>query len=1123
MPMPVNDLDHDQGLAATAPGSEVAVTAGAGSGKTRVLVARFLRLLSRDRIPLDSIAAITFTNKAADQMKTRIAERAHELMKSDAENSVFWRNVAVNAHRARISTIHSFCSAILRRYPAEADIDPSFMVMDQVTASALKRDIVSGRMEERLAEGGDDVSFLLSFFGVNTYMEIILDLLNSRPQVAIFLDSFDKGAPDEDMFRSIWDNHLTARLDALILALRDFHAFRPAGDSLTAVYDMVFPALEQARCSIGEGFIDCDRLVSAANAINLRLGSSAKWGGKESLARLHGELDRCREFLRLLETYYRQDRTSAPRAATLLMTEYLVVERIYRQRKHERGVLDNDDLMIETWRLLRTRFDICCEVSNTLRHLMVDEFQDTDRLQMDILCMITGNSASSFFAVGDPKQSIYRFRGADVTVFNDFIRSIHTDFHRLTMNYRSTPGVMMFVNTIFAQLMPEEQSNHFETTYNPMKWFREASNTVPSVELTVIANMMGNMRRRKEAELIASRIAELAGSTSGYTYSDIAVLMRTGSALTAYEEALLAAGIPFVNRIGGKLAGSPESYDIGNLLGWLAKPDDPVLLTAVLLSPFFAVDGDALYALRTNAGSAQSMPSAFSLLADETGEGRDSRMRELIHAARILMGLRDAVDRVPVRELLERAFDETGYTLVMSSDPIRGDRSLAIIDLIVETAVRFERDGIGLLAFSELLRSDSPFTDETAQLETTGDAVSIMTLHSAKGLEFPVVFLPDITSAGRRGNGFLFDSVLGPGLTLRDERGRSSGTAIRRMAAETESLKETAESKRLFYVGCTRARDRLIISGAPPAKTGGFESNNWMTWLHVALGLPRDGSSGDITSDIVRYRWLDDAPSVRTIPVQLCANTDDIPEFPASDGSGFDRGLVETVDSLIAPLPVMPVDKVPEVISVTDLLDSVDGGDVFVKNDKNTVHVDSYGITYGKLMHCVLERIDFTAPETWDKTVQDIAGHFPNATGELVGTLHADIERFVRSDLAASLASATRIKREEPFMLMIGETLVRGVIDLLFETTNGIVIVDYKTGAAPAPDSPLMARYYRQLAIYALAVQRVTNRIPSVLTLAFLSADEIVNFSCTPILLAETATVVESALNRFTTPADKQP
>ena len=232
--MPLNELDTEQRNAASASSDEIAVSAGAGSGKTRLLVSRYLHFIRKDHLPLSSIAAITFTNKAANQMKARIAEKAREL----AVNDPMWNDIALQVHHAPVSTIHSFCSSILRSFPAETGVDPFFTIIDEISNTGLKREVIDRFVLLRLNEEPENMMFLLDTFGMRDFKYLMRILLDKRTHTVKFLDNLGHSNPiDTEMFEQVYEENLSKQVHNYLKVLREFHAFRPGDDTLTVVYD----------------------------------------------------------------------------------------------------------------------------------------------------------------------------------------------------------------------------------------------------------------------------------------------------------------------------------------------------------------------------------------------------------------------------------------------------------------------------------------------------------------------------------------------------------------------------------------------------------------------------------------------------------------------------------------------------------------------------------------------------------------------------------------------------------------------------------------------------------------------------------------------------------------------
>jgi len=1119
--MPLSDIDTDQRLAATASGGEVAISAGAGSGKTRLLVSRYLNLIRKENLPLSSIAAITFTNKAANQMKARIAEKALELAVKNPHEREMWMKIAENSYHASISTIHSFCSSILRSHPVEVGLDPFFTVVDEVTNSELKHEVINHFVVAQMTDEPDDMAFLIDIFGMMGLKNMLNMLLDKRAHVVKFLDSIENsGSFDAETLKDKYKINILKRLDDYIYTLEKFHSFRPEDDGLVPVYDMLVGELLRVREMAEKETVDANYINNIVNAVSLKAGSHKKWG-KERLKALRDGMKSCRAFLESLSSFYVNERDVIAKVTSLLMREYNLVERIFLKQKKIRSCLDNDDILIETWKLLRTNSKLCQKISQTYKHILVDEFQDTDGIQMDILRMIAGNTSATLFTVGDSKQSIFRFRGADVTVFDE-IKLKADNYFCLKINYRSSPSLMSFINSVFKRSMSDEPANIFEAEYIEMKPYRKDIGNSPAAELVIVDIAGSDMRRLNEAEFIARRAHELnRGNTDGnkYPFGDMALLLRKSTNVKYYEEAFLREGIPFVNRIGGKLSGSPEAYDIGNLLSWLHHPDDPVLLTAVLLSPFFNFDSDTLFKIRTMAGSAEKIP--FFILKNEKSYNNNSKiLTDIKKAGEILKRLLSISGRVSMRDILEKAFDKTDYTITLQADMIQGERSLAILDLILETAETFEKNGGSSSDFAELLISGRMFTKETACVEPKGDALSILTIHGAKGLEFKVVFLADVTSGGRKNtNEIVFDDNLGPGFTIRDAHGGNVKTYVNRYSEHIERQKEIAESKRLFYVGCTRAEDHLIISGGKPplGSDCNFEKDNWMNWLHTSLSILPDGDLSDCNNDLFKYHRI-----LENNVVKASTFTD---HWKKLLKSAKEEIILKdySIDKFIGRVKSIPTYGAPEHISPTQLIDYIICPTLYkykhihgLDMQYSENHNEGMGYSFGLLAHTVLEKVDFKDIESWNSFVETSAGK--NVPEVMKKKLKDDLRRFSESDLYNQIVEAEEIRREEPFAFIEDKVLVRGNIDLIYKSGNNLVIVDYKTDNIGIDElNNISYAYTLQIGIYALAVYRAEYTMPSKMVLHFLTPGLSREISCNQNVIDDVSNTLSKVIKSIST------
>ena len=1137
--MPIRDLDTDQKFAATSSGDEVVVSAGAGSGKTRLLVGRYLYLLRNwqalkphpltpspppgltgggmagsqgVRFSLSSIVAITFTNKAADQMKSRISRRARELAVEYPDEKAFWLDeVAARIHTAPISTIHSFCNSILRSYPVEAALDPLFTIADDTTLSELKNEAVARFLTDRLNDAPDTADMLIRTFGVRGYKRLLNMLLADRITVIKYIDEHGELSPVE-----IGNGYLSlirAQLDRYHDMLTGFHTLRPGDDSLADLLGRFIPGIERIRSMVAENAVESlfirnwiDNIQPVGNA-----GSPKKWGAQGVDP---GDVrSGIRDFVAFVEKvlqYYTIEKDTVPQGISLLLNEFRILEQFYLQLKKNRSFLDHDDTLIETWRLLRNNVVVRQKVSRLYTHILVDEFQDTDSLQMDIIRMIADTRGATLFTVGDPKQSIYRFRGADVAVFNTFKARQNVEFKALKLNYRSAPAIVGFVNHVFGRIMGRDMPEHpFETDYRDMKSYRRPS-YASGVEITVIDAPNADTGRSAEAVFIARRALELKDE-HGFSFGQMALLLRKGTQSAYYEKAFLAHDIPFVNLTQGNPFENPEAYDVANLLGWLCDPDDAVLLTGALLSPFFGVTADFLVRLRALSVKESSMPRVFlSGNGPDFFSDRDCRNRDVL---RKLLSIRE---RATIREILETAFDETDYTLTLLADPLKGEHSLTVLDHILIAADRFESQGGAICDFTRLLLDGELSSEKSLSIETGRETLRIITIHGAKGMEYPVVFLGDVSSRPvNSSKPFLISAELGPGLDILDTCRNTVKTFVKALLQEEETKKDRAESKRLFYVGCTRAQEYLVISGGKPSKTidETFEKENWMGWLHTALSLTPEGEfTGETPPGLFTCRRID--ASERETEEPSAARWKRVLE-DLNTASDTDTA---NIDELCPPVPELPLSHLPETLSPTQITDYCACPALYryrhiyrIEAGRTGDSGSGFGARYGLFAHRVLQGWDFSDAAGSLARVDELVDR--TISSNVRERLKTALKEFARTELHRRIQGSDDIRREEPFAFIHDGVLVRGTIDLMCSlrcnaadrSGDEVIILDYKTGRPEGGDresSDLLRSiassdsHSLQLQLYAAAVYRALYVIPSQLLIYYLSTGEIREVTC---------------------------
>ena len=870
------------------------VTAGAGSGKTFVLVNRFLALLDADSsLPLNAIAAITFTEKAAAEMRERVRDTIMERARDARSRASVWRSRLDAIDGARIGTIHSLCAGILRANAADAQIDPAFEVLDDIGARMLLDTAIDDALRTPGA-AAESASALLDAYDGGQVRAALRSLVTSEAP-----NSADAAALFES-WRHAWDATAQAeltQLDSAIAGSAFAHwsdAIAPDSDKLGAIWRGVVAGIASWREQGDAPFADqIVTLTAVEQTIKMNVGAAGSWGGKDALAQ-------AKDALRTVKAHLK-DATEAIGAPPGVLDESaarLIVHwsrltdhsaRRYAELKSARHALDFDDLERCAADLL-DRESVRDRVRAEIRYVLVDEFQDTNARQYRIARALTdGGHPGALFVVGDPKQSIYGFRGADVRVFKEVAGGIIArggEGAALSESFRTHTRLVGMFNRFFAHLLTET-STYAVDFGESMDARRDAPTDAPPIELLLIARPSASEKadqrarsseadsddapetRTREADSIAARLVALVRQSRPVydkaskairpvQYGDMAILFQAMSHAPLYEDALARAGVPYVTVAGKGFYDRQEIWDALNLLRALYNPADDLALVSALRSPLFALSDEALLRLRLShpdgrggAGDGRVVMRPYkdgdrggvfwtALFAVDLA-GFDPDDADAIRFARVTLDdLGALAGRVSIADLLRQAYADSGYLAILSALP-GGVRLRANAEKLIAIA-----DAGRQIALGEFITAlDTLKAQEAREGEAALDAlgvVRLMTVHKSKGLEFPVVVLADSSyKGGGRGGDAAAAYDTDSGWTARvydpDEAKYVDGFASR--AAKTRALaKNDAEKRRLLYVAATRAADLLIASGTVWwNKEGGMKTAGWLAWLSEALSL----------------------------------------------------------------------------------------------------------------------------------------------------------------------------------------------------------------------------------------------------------------------------------------------
>jgi ATP-dependent helicase/nuclease subunit A len=1110
--------------AALALDRNLALMAGAGAGKTWSLVALCLHVLGGARaraepLPPARLVLVTFTEKAAGELKDRLRHRLRALAAGKVEGEEVlvrafarlgrpfpppeaWQQILEALGSAFVGTFHGMCVQLLRRAPPGVGVDPGFILLDEEAADGLVRGLAGKVVLEALQQGNAEVETLCREWGYEApgRGEGVVDALVST---LTRLREEGRAAAGVPVTRT---DEARARFEAGLARARAAWAeARAALESRRqpSAWGEVLQALAGPLADLGEEtFLSPGGFARVRDALK---GARVPPSGahKEAVAALKDAVLGTDERPGLEVLHAGLFAEPQERAFAGLLAQ---LERALAEHFAAEGALDFTELLTRTRNLLRDVPGFRAEVQGRVGALLVDEFQDTNRLQLELVHLLAEARegaprpvASSdevlglplepgmLCAVGDRKQSIYGFRGADVSVFELLARRVEASGGArafLKDNRRSTPALLRRFNHAFARVLRGQPEAADEVAYVPAE--DDLRPTRPDVEvgppLERLLPPAEGADRALEADVLARRLAQLLapgapgrvaerdGTLRPVRGADVAVLFRAFTHLETWRQALIRHGVPHRVLGGRGFYAAQEILDVASFLAWVGNPQDRLALAAVVRAPFVGLTDAQLYELHERTGLSirrvrewAAAPQGGAALA----AGPRERLQRLLalHAT-----LAREWDRLPLRAVVAATLDETGYRVAAAAMP-GAEQGLANLAKLEELAGAWEGDG-GLPAFARSLvarAGDQPREEQALALDA-GDtrAVQLLTIHRSKGLEWPVVVLPELGSERRtRGGLVAWDRGVGLALAPVLPVGGTRETERLLRARQGRRRSEEAESRRLLYVALTRARDKVILAGAPRRARG----ETWWHWLDDALS-----DAGDAPVEDLRPETL--------APVRAAR----------SGGPGAQLPLLAP-----APRP-QPARALPDTLlfPVTQLQD-------FFRCPRRYRYLHALGLSEarvsleleeaeeaprrgppdarasGVLAHAVLETLPLEVlgdPGALDAAASALLrerGLDPERADLLA--LRAELGGFARGPLARRMAALgpARVHRELPFLLRVGAGSgrpglhLRGQVDLLLEDDDGgVTVVDYKYAERPA--APFHA-YGFQLDCYALAAR----------------------------------------------------
>ena len=1069
----VSRLTAAQYYAAANVDHSIVVTAGAGAGKTGVLVARYMALLHSGVTP-KQIVAITFTRKAATEM----AERVQKELLKQVDKFPQARSWLAELPYAPITTIHGLAALILRRFPLKAGIDPRFKMLEDYDSKESLNSAISKVFEKWLVKETPTMGVLYPELKTESCLESLFNLITlirnrGESLDTLIQESLTKASNMPEPPWSIYFNVCQECLGNL-------------SQSATKVREFV----EQIRdycAQIEQGNNDLSIVLALLSNANELQKSSTK-----AAVKVIDDLNNVgvSGFCETLSTYF--ERLSHPYFLSIMQL-VMAISSEFSQEKARKGGLDFSDLESMAVTLLDDS-EVIIELQREWRYFLVDEFQDVNYAQYKIVNQLAGNRiAEALYVCGDPKQSIYRFRGAVVELFRemeDYLKlSVHQGKSNIIFgdNFRSLAPLVQGINQIFTDVLPE--------LHHDMLANRQKINDTPAIELILTSGEKVMYQRLNEAKALALRLEEIVlneepiiqvtkdsvDSFRATRWEDIALLFRSRASLGIYQKALQARNIPVLVYGGRSFFAKNEVLLIKHLLGVILRPDDKLALWIWLTSPLIGIQPESL-----TLAHLEQQASLEKLKLDHDNAEKYKKAFADLKRWRSFLGT------MPRDEFLEYLIKELNLSeyYALQED---GERYLAnIYKLVALTRDLDARDDNTWEQLYKIIEAiaDAGFEDEreTAHETNVPNAVKLMTIHAAKGLEFPLVVLPDLL---RQPKAYSLPNFLQFG-----KNGFFLPHNISKSAEEKafEVQQSDAEDRRLIYVALTRARDYLIICGVSDEdKKLKVSPNCWWGLLKPVLEkIPaemktiKQFNKGELDSSLVSLNSLTDEDDKWVTP-----------DFFQNEPPWQELSLSPARDNSLAVTSLLNYQQCPRLFYYQSFLklapvwqsyhdnykESAENGLSLTEayaNSNNSFGLDAF--RFGSFLHKLTEAVIIQTREkvemiNLDKMIVSRAPIFGYAAEELPDLQHRALpllQNFLKSELIPIIDKASSLFCELPFTFTLPSgQMINGIIDLLICHEDGsFSIYDFKTNNLSRQGvNKLIEQYRLQLELYVIATK----------------------------------------------------
>lgn len=1113
--------------------SKVLVAAGAGSGKTAVLVERIIRKVIDDKIDIDKMLIVTFTNAAASEMKERIRARLYD----EVANNPSLQKQILYLNRSSIMTIDAFCKKAIKDYFYKIDIDPNFKIADNTENELLRLEAIDEVLEELYEQNDVNVIEVLDAYSTNRSDENLINLIlsihrfiQSCPKPLEWLaEKCDMYNVDVDDFSDTpWGKMLidytrkTIRevIDELKTVEEELIAIPDAANYLLTIQDDIFrlEALRKNNFKWDDYYEEFRKIEFSQLKRAPKLDEDTRKYVQDARKKMKG----------LMDDYFKEKVFISTSDEILNDIEYVysnlnviysivkAFDERFKKKKADKNLLDFSDIEHLCLKLFEENDDVVDDFKNKYSEILIDEYQDSNLIQEEILTKIANDSV---FMVGDVKQSIYKFRQAKPELFLEKYNSypnydedVQCKENKILLfkNFRSNQNIIDEVNFIFKNIMFKETG---EIDYTEKEYLKFGASYYPvegkTAELHIIDKKVSEEsliddddieeKPQLEARVVAKRIEELVGVFEVYDketkcmrkarYSDIVILLRATKGYTdTLQDELSLRNIPVYVDVKSGYFENAEVQIILSLLKIIDNPYQDVPLLAVLRSPIGNFDVNELTKIRMY----DKKCSFYDALLIAMSNG-DAKVKAFIDRLNVW---REKSRYQAIDEFISYLYENTGYYYYVSLLP-HGESRQNNLKVLLKKASEYSKSTFkglyNFLTFIENVKTSSGDFDAPSELSEADDVVRIMSIHKSKGLEFPIVFL---CGTGRKfntkdlSNKIIFHQDLGLGVDIINVKKRITYESIPKLAIKLQNQKELlAEEMRILYVAMTRAREKLIITAltqnlekrfkeweSPISMYGISTAKSYADWIcKVALSIKNDW-------DVKEWSY-DDVLNIDDVVIKKLENSVTDAEYDDLKEKVFIDGRINWM------YPYITSTKLPTKLSVSELKRLNNIYDYTESQSVRSMEIPSFinedeavGAVYGTLLHNKMEKLDFERLNV-DEVLEDVDDI------DVRKKLYNDINKFLNSQLFSIIKGADKIYKEIPFNLNVSvknifgvddasasdEIMVQGIIDLYAETQEGYIVVDYKSDHLFNSEE-FKARYQKQLEYYKLALETMTGK-----------------------------------------------